>query len=61
MKTIMKEGFEKLDIVLEAETEEEERMLKNIAGTQNISPWGPVVVEGSLNLPQGQIKLSFSK
>jgi hypothetical protein len=59
MKTTMKEGFEKLDIILEAETEEEERILKNIAGRLNISPWGPIVIEGSLNLPQGQIKLSI--
>ena len=59
MKVTMNEGFEKLDMILEAETEGEETILKNIAGRQNISPWGPIIIEGSLNLPQGQIKLSI--
>ncbi len=59
MKTTMKEGFEKLDMILEAETEGEKIILENIARRLNISPWGPIVIEGSLNLPQGQIKLSI--
>lgn len=51
MKVITKKGFEKVDIILQAETKDEEGMLKYMANLQNATPAGPVGIKGSLDIP----------